>query len=265
MITKGSKGQAVECIQKVLAAHGYDVGNIDGIFGNRTFIALQEFQGGHIGPDKRPLSPSGMVDANTEWALNNPSGDPQRSHIDPLIPSELTPKRERFLEFVVHKYRTGIREIPDGSNGGDGVDEITGGRRAAWCMRFVWWALRRCNEEPFGEDVWQCLRARNIAKKGGWWRPKESYSPKPGDIMIMLYSDKGGRLTGSGHTGIVLDTGPGYIITIEGNCGNRVACKRRAIGQTTLKGFINFWDENEQPTKWVSGSKVGDSKKESTR
>lgn len=268
MLTRGSVGPSVKRLQGILINQGYDVGSAgaDGDFGKFTFAALQEFQGAHLGPDKKALNPTGIVDQATEWALQFPSGITQRSFIDPMIPSGLTPGRLRLLEFVVAKYRQGIHEVPDGSNGGDGVDEITGGRRAAWCMRFVWWCLDQLKLQVYPHPVWACIDAREIARNKGWWRARGAYSPKPGDQFIMLYSDEHGGLTGKGHTGWVLDTFPGGVITIEGNCGNRVACKRRSLGQLSLRGFINFWPKDEQPLTWGHGNYAGASEKEeSTR
>lgn len=47
ILKKGSRGEEVKVLQKILAAKGYSVGNIDGIFGNKTLQAVKEFQASH--------------------------------------------------------------------------------------------------------------------------------------------------------------------------------------------------------------------------
>lgn len=47
ILKKGSRGEAVKVLQKLLAAKGYSVGNIDGIFGNKTLQAVKESQASH--------------------------------------------------------------------------------------------------------------------------------------------------------------------------------------------------------------------------
>lgn len=43
-IRKGSKGEAVTQLQNDLNRLGFNVGNVDGIFGEKTYIAVREFQ-----------------------------------------------------------------------------------------------------------------------------------------------------------------------------------------------------------------------------
>lgn len=59
----GSKGDLVVELQKKLAAKGYCVGNIDGIFGNKTLMAVKQYQADHC------LTIDGIVGPNTWRAL----------------------------------------------------------------------------------------------------------------------------------------------------------------------------------------------------
>lgn len=61
ILRKGSCGEEVVTLQKLLAAKGYSVGNIDGIFGNKTLQAVKEFQASH------GLVTDGIVGVKT-WA-----------------------------------------------------------------------------------------------------------------------------------------------------------------------------------------------------
>lgn len=60
----GAKGEMVKRLQKKLTELGYDLGAIDGIFGQRTKIAVVQFQAKNI------LTPDGIVGKNTVALLN---------------------------------------------------------------------------------------------------------------------------------------------------------------------------------------------------
>lgn len=47
ILKKGSRGETVKVLQKLLTANGYSVGNIDGIFGDKTLAAVKAFQKTH--------------------------------------------------------------------------------------------------------------------------------------------------------------------------------------------------------------------------
>jgi len=255
----GSEGDEVKEVQRKLQEHGYYLGHkVDGDYGEKTASAVQEFQGGRLNSHGELLEPDGEVGGETWWALHHGSGSEQRSHIDPMIPKGLTPQRQKLLDFVCDKYRTGVREIPNGSNGGDGVDEITGGWKAPWCAMTVHWAFKGAlGIEPWG-DRGASAAVINIykqAKAAGTFKEKDTYLPRPGDVFIMLYRDKNGNLTGKGHTGIVLQvSADGTIfVALEGNAGNRLACKSRKITQGTLVGFVNPYPVEEQADNWERG------------
>ena len=58
-LRNGSKGTQVKVLQFLLKAKGYDVGNVDGIFGAKTLAAVKAFQKAH------GLSVDGIVGKNT--------------------------------------------------------------------------------------------------------------------------------------------------------------------------------------------------------
>lgn len=60
----GSRGADVTYLQQRLAAKGYSVGNIDGIFGNKTLAAVKEFQ------NANGLAVDGIVGSKTWAALS---------------------------------------------------------------------------------------------------------------------------------------------------------------------------------------------------
>ena len=237
ILTVGAAGPQVEVVQQLLQKNGYyQCGQckVDGDYGELTASAVQEFQGGHLDDLGQPLEIDGEVGPATLWALHNASGETQRLYIDPLIPRNLPAQRKRVLEVLCAKYRTNVREIPDGSNAGDGVDEITGGWAAPWCAMTVWWAVKKALDiEPWGSRG-EAAAVINIYKKAkavDTFKEKDHYPPRPGDVFIMLYRNKAGKLTGKGHTGVVLrvsEDGQTWN-TLEGNAGNRLACIRFTI------------------------------------
>lgn len=251
----GSYGDDVKEVQRLLKEQGYYIGQIDSDFGPKTESSLQEFQGGHINERGQALEVDGEVGKDTWWALKNPSGIKQRSFIDPLVPDGLTPQRKKLLDYSCALYREGIREIPDGSNAGDGVDKITNGWAAPWCAMYVSYVLKHAlGLETFGKRQAAVINIYKKAKELDLFRDKDDYTPKPGDIFIMLYK-KNGSFTGKGHTGFILrvaDDGQTFN-TQEGNAGNRLATKIRKKSQGTLEGYVNFYPVEEQPTTYEHG------------
>ncbi len=56
-------GELVKRLQEVLKAYGFNCGNIDGIFGDKTYNAVVAFQ------KSRGLTPDGEVGPNTWRAI----------------------------------------------------------------------------------------------------------------------------------------------------------------------------------------------------
>lgn len=58
-LAKGDRGEEVTALQERLAKFGYDVGTIDGIYGNKTAAAVSAFQ------QNASLKPTGNADSST--------------------------------------------------------------------------------------------------------------------------------------------------------------------------------------------------------
>lgn len=249
----------MRALQEKLTQQGFFRGAAKGNFLEQTRAAVIYFQQTHVGPDGEALSADGVVGPATWWALDHPSGKPQRSHLHPEIPEGLTPLRRRHLEVALAEHRAGVREVPDGSNWGPGVQKYLVGTACPWCCYFWSW----CNREAAGGFS---LGARHGSVASAWKRAealgmaraKEGYLPVPGDAFVMLHHDAKGRRTGTGHIGFVLrvETKDGEataINTVEGNCGNRVKVGRRALSGRDVVGFINNFPADEQPAGWERG------------
>ena len=253
MLKHGSRDPHVKLWQSLLRSQGCYNGRIDGFFGSQTTSGTRYFQMTHLDPDGVFLEVDGLVGPKTWWAGENPSGDAQRSHIQPRIPDGLPAARKKLLIVALQAHADGVCEQPDGSNWGGGVTKILEGEDPAiWDSYFIWW----CWKVAFGQVLWgkrqeQCTAAWKVAKAQGMALTKKKYSPIPGDFFVMLYKNQHGNYTGSGHSGIILSVAPDNetFNTIEGNVGNRVKVGIRHLSQPCLVGFINpYGDDTEDIT-----------------
>ena len=269
LLAHGSKGEYVKILQALLQSQGFFDGEIGGNFLSKTLQAVQYFQQTHLGPDGQFLEVDGEVGDDTWWALQNPSGEPQRSGIDPRIPEGISEARVKLLTVALQEHAAGVKEIPDGSNWGGGVTKyLQDIGPAPWCCYFYSWVFQQSEGTyPLGTRHGHCLTFWKAAKLVGKAFDKKSYVPIPGDAFIMLYRSHKGTLTGSGHIGFVLSVSPDgkSFNTIEGNAGNRVKVGTRQVSQSTLEGFINLHDMNKEFTRRLLTASSMDSSLSGTR
>lgn len=229
-------------LQGLLSSHGYFEGRTppNGIFEDVTYENVVLFQLQHIDTEGVALEPDGVVGEKTWWALNNPSGDAQRNHFQPVIPEGLTARRRQLLELIYEEHAKPVFEVPDGSNRSldiDGYWGQTGVIGRPWCCAFVSWSLNEVlGSYPVGgkhhlgvQRMWRAALQANM----------ESLNPKPGDVFIQIKSG------GKGHTGFVVGVSPDgqFIYTGEGNCGNRLKIGRRA--NTSINHFIDGINDDQ--------------------
>ena len=76
MLQRGSRGEAVEALQKKLAGQGINPGPIDGVFGPMTDEAVRKYQerndleaDGVVGP--KTMVAMGMMDAEDDGAIED--------------------------------------------------------------------------------------------------------------------------------------------------------------------------------------------------
>lgn len=213
--------------------------------------AVAYFQQTHQGPGGKPLVVDAVVGDGTWWALENASGDAQRSFIVGKIPDGLSDKRRRVLDVALSQH--GVKEEPNGTNRGPGVDKYLPGfvlqqkgQGPAWCCFFFSWVSREAfgGSYPMGKRYGSCVEVSKAAESAGFWFPNNGrYVPRPGDAFVMLYE---GDRAGHGHIGYVLRVDPvtGRFNTCEGNCGNRVKVGLRDYdADARIAGFINFYGD----------------------
>lgn len=251
-----SSGDDTRLLQALLQHHGAYSGRLDGFFGSQTLSAVRYFQMTHLGPDKRPLKVDGIVGTATWWALHNASGPAQRYNLAGTIPEGLSDARAAALRIALGEHAAGVREIPDGSNWGDGVIKYLPGYPAPWCCFFVWWVMREATGAwLWGEQQGHVASAWSSARDSDAAFLKGKYAPVPGDMFVMLYRNSHGNLTGKGHIGFVLGVSAdgNQFTTVEGNAGNRVKMGLRSMGEDTLIGFINPFNDVDQPQQFTRG------------
>lgn len=257
-IKRGDDSADVKTAQRKLKENGFfDNYTPSGVFGENTEKAVVHFQQTHLGEDGKPLKPDGVIGPKTWWALYNPSGHGQKQGIgdkaeryQDIIPDGLTHERLAVLEQALLIYTAGTREVPDGSNTGDGVTkfhEWFGMRPAPWCaMAFCWIVYQALGRLPWSQKqahvatLWRLCKGLGMAK-----HLSSDYAPRPGDGFVMVHPND------TGHIGIVVRVSADgrFLDVFEGNSGNRFALRRRRVAAGDHVGYINFLrDEKTAPT-----------------
>lgn len=230
-------------LQTLLVQQGYGHGlRVDGLFDAATREAVEVFQLQHLDQRGRPLASDGVVGEKTWWALLNPTGDEQRSFLEPSPVNGLTPTRTALLELLYAEHAKPVHEVPNGSNRSPDIDRYwgdTGLIGLPWCAAFVSWALfRTLGRYP--------IERHHVGVQVMWARAKElgleTTQPKPGDVFIQL------KASGKGHTGFVVGVSRDQrtIYTCEGNAGNRVKLGQRS--RAKLHHFIDAIADGQEPT-----------------
>lgn len=247
-LRSGSRHPLVSDIKALLRSQGHWQGSNSEVFGTELKATVQYFQSTHLGPDGKYLTGDGIVGPRTWWALYNPSGAEQRSG---LVLDDfdrrygmLSEARQKYLRAAFAEHNKGVHEIPDGSNGGDGVTKyIVGIGRVPWCALFQSW-LHFESQGHWPEGGRQ-------AHVQSWWNQsvmdnkvyyKGERIPVPGDLAVWKFSG------GTGHISTVVASVAEAFNTIGGNEGNRVKLGKRVVAEEPrLAGFIRLFDKVTEP------------------
>lgn len=270
-LKKGSIGDTVRYMQSRLRELGYDVGARDGVFGERTLEAVEQFQMAHS------LEVDGIVGTMT-WSMLTagvqvPPDVNQRAKRELLKMVEWTGAHdgEEFgVEAVKHAIAyLGCKETPNGSNKGKEIASLVDGYNGHWGIRgdkgHPWCAMAVSswigmavnagtrstsmdwNNHPFGRFFGGCTQIERWAAKMNVWYPVDAGADVPeircGSIFTMGRGGSGSDVSKSvraGHTGLVVAVhDDGTITTIEGNTSNKVKSLTRRI--SSLRGFVSWW------------------------
>lgn len=229
-------------VQTRLKALGYAPQIVtNGYFTQELHDAVEMFQLQHIGPDKHQLVANGVINENTLWALRNPVGPAQKNNLSIHLSREgLMEDRLAVLDWMIGEHAKGVHEVPDGSNRSpeiDGYWDRTGVLGEPWCCAFVNTGLLiGLGHYPINGVFYTGVQKMYLAaKKCGLIIT----IPKPGDVFVQL------KDSGKGHTGGILGVSNDglRIVTVEGNCGNRVKMGCRLL--TTIDAIIDPYQDGQ--------------------
>jgi hypothetical protein len=242
-LRKGSQGRSVKEMQRQLQALGFNCGPTDGEFGDRTRVAVVEFQARHDDYTGTPLVVDGVVGPLTWAALFRTT---------PAPPTTLD-AASALSQHIVRTAQSeiGNHEEPDGSNYGNGVTKyvnFVGSQEGLqWCQAFAWWCAFKAGPEvgiPDPKARWRspspstCTTAKWAKDKGWFFAPKDVLDGQavvmPGDFVYTKLDFS----AWVGHVGIVEQVDTGYVHTIEGNSENAV--RQRTHRLMGLAGFVRL-------------------------
>ncbi|MDY7013050.1 MAG: peptidoglycan-binding protein [Cyanobacteriota bacterium] len=238
ILRQGMRGDDVKALQTILKAQGFDLGEVDGDFGERTKAAVIKFQtqadltvDGEVGPQTwKALDPDAEVEIPLSLGL--------RAKLADLAEKEAA-KNLRWTgpncdaEDYLGPLRKRMEEL----------GHIRGLVFYNWCAAFVTYCCRNVGmeipDQPQGfwatmalVDSWKFW-----ARKKGYWLPKGSVTPRRGDILVFEWGDGDASLD---HIGVVRGYTPGSstILTSEGNKGNVSGNYTRSLAY--VAGFIRI-------------------------
>jgi peptidoglycan hydrolase-like protein with peptidoglycan-binding domain len=276
-LKKGDRGEWVITLQEKLNARGYGPLVEDGDYGAKTRQAVWLYQESN----NLEVDDEGSVDDLTWDHLMvslrfNPPLDLLVLHQQELEKKVgVATGEHRLLTLKIAIQDLGLKEVPNGSNGGPEIAHIvddegngtppsaywvhwgnpTYKSMPAWCAISVSYWMKtaqgtdKWQDIPFGNWFGGCTQMMKWAQKKDCW--VEASSLKPGGLMqgaafIMPRSGSGSDSGGTkgftpGHTGLVIcDNGDGTFTTIEGNTSNAVKSRTRKVSD--MMGFIYWWE-----------------------
>lgn len=155
--------------------------------------------------------------------------------------------RYSFLQTLAAQYGSTGQII--GGNGtyfsqwyiGAGWGQNGWGPDTPWCACFLSWAAVQSGaveNPPYFANVDTGMAGFQTA--GRWAGKNDDYTPIPGDYIFFDWS--GGA--DPAHAGAVLYVEDGYVYTIEGNSGGRVAVQKYSLDDPRIVGYgLLDWDK----------------------
>lgn len=148
-----------------------------------------------------------------------------------------------------------------GTNDGLPAARYNHGDRLPWCAAFVLWVFEQ-NGVQFPGNHWKNRAVielwRNLCEaKARIWEPVPA--------AVVVFNSRGSSDPGVGgwHIGIVENTCPGNLITIEGNVRNRVARCFHSLKDPRIVGFAK-WPQNSVDSEHECSSRSNTSTSQST-
>lgn len=267
-IKLGDTGTTVKLLQERLNTRGFGPLSLDGDFGPKTDAAVDTFQAseglavdGIVGPNTWDRL---MVEERAEVPQN--TLEEQRSALFSEVPPDVTGERLRALGIACAAL--GLKESPQGSNGGPEIHRFVGGYNdywqtgmtalMAWCGMFVAACIafaHGCSPNPSWGD-WSPSPLFNVRTKGGAWlggvKQLEEWAKASGRWSTDLSEIPSGALVTMGREGSGSDAGGGShvymvvvdrgseLLTVEGNVSDAVGSHERPK-DGRIRGWIKWW------------------------
>lgn len=108
-----------------------------------------------------------------------------------------------------------------------------------WCATAVSAAFIKAGLADIAPTECSCSRMIALYKKLGRWQEADSYVPKPGDVIMYDWQDKGvgDNTAAPDHVGIVVAVNGTSLTIIEGNKGEAVAYRAMNVNGKYIRGY----------------------------
>jgi len=217
MLRVGSRGPLVTALQQRLVTLRFDVGGVDGIFGQKTFMAVQAFQRAH------GLVVDGVVGPKTADALDL-DGTPSHA---PVVskPVQVQTGSGEPPWLAVARGELGQKEIVGRQNNSRIIEYHAATSlkakddETAWCSSFANWCLKQAG-----------FKGTNNALAASWLKWGVAGTARPGAIAVV-----GTRSTC--HVGFLIEETATHYKLLGGNQGNQVKVSQYPKGEWFLKGY----------------------------
>lgn len=126
----------------------------------------------------------------------------------------------------------------------------------AWCATTVSAVAVKLGYTKIIPTECSCTKMIELLKNIGSWMEKDSYVPKPGDLIFYDWNDNGvgENVAGPEHVGIIEKVVNNVITVIEGNYKNSVARRTIEVNGRYIRGFgVPKYDA--EPVKTTTTSK----------
>ena len=233
----GSRGERVIELQQCLVAHKCDVGEVDGVFGQKTQKAVKDFQ------RSKGLVVDGVVGARTMSALGledfSPNPAAPRKTVDTAANTAGQPAAGEPAWLAVARAEVGQKEIKGGQHN-DRVLQYHASTalkaksdETAWCSSFVNWCLTKAG-----------FKGTNSAAAASWITWGITGTARAGAIAVIFNAGASKSLTSSGnHVGFLLEETATHYKLLGGNQGNQVKVSTFPKASWKLKAY-----------RWPSGA-----------
>ena len=108
-----------------------------------------------------------------------------------------------------------------------------------WCATAVSAAFIQAGLTDIAPTECSCSKMIELYKAKGRWKEADDYLPKPGDVIMYDWQDRGvGDNTGApDHVGVVASLNGNSLIIIEGNKSSAVAYRAMTVNGKYIRGY----------------------------